>query len=66
MISEWMDNGNLSAFVRLHPDTNRIRLVSNLRRVMLELITRNIVYGRVYGSVLSACQWNGKRNKMFN
>ena len=28
MISEWMMNGNISDFVRTHPDENRFKLVS--------------------------------------
>ena len=27
MISDWMVNGNISDFVKAHPDTNRLKLV---------------------------------------
>jgi len=27
MISDWMVNGNISDFVKAHPDTNRLELV---------------------------------------
>lgn len=29
MVSEWMENGSLMAYLPLHPNTDRIRLVSN-------------------------------------
>lgn len=28
MVSEWMTNGNINEFVKAHPDTDRLRLVS--------------------------------------
>ena len=28
MVSEWMANGNINEFVRVHPDANRFELVS--------------------------------------
>jgi len=27
MISDWMENGNISSFVKAHPDANRLELV---------------------------------------
>ena len=27
MVSEWMVNGNINDFVKIHPDVNRLRLV---------------------------------------
>ena len=27
MISDWMENGNINDFVRIHPDANRLELV---------------------------------------
>ena len=27
MVSEWMPNGNINEFVRVHPDANRLELV---------------------------------------
>ena len=31
MISEWMDNGNINEFIKVHRDVNRFELVSFLR-----------------------------------
>ena len=28
MISDWMVNGNISSFIKSHPDANRLELVS--------------------------------------
>ena len=28
MVSEWMVNGNISGFVKVHPDVDRLELVS--------------------------------------
>ena len=30
MVSEWMENGNINEFVRMHPDANRLGLVGFL------------------------------------
>ena len=35
MISDWMVNGNIGDFVRMHPNVNRIRLVGSALRDLL-------------------------------
>ena len=38
MVSDWMVNGNLSDFVKAHPDANRLELVSfSLRPSLLSI-----------------------------
>ena len=35
MVSEWMENGNINAFVKAHSDVNRVELVSSLSRLLV-------------------------------
>ena len=30
MVSEWMENGNINEFLKVHPDANRLALVGFL------------------------------------
>ena len=39
MVSEWMKNGNIKDFVKLHPDANRFELVSS----PIRLLTSSVV-----------------------
>jgi hypothetical protein len=41
MVSDWMVNGNLSDFVREHPDANRLELVGS----HLEFQCRSLTIG---------------------
>ena len=38
MVSDWMGNGNLSEFVKAHPDVNRLELVGFSLRASLPLL----------------------------
>ena len=35
MISDWMVNGNISDFVKAHPDANRVELVGSSFKALL-------------------------------
>ena len=41
MVSDWMGNGNLSDFVKAHPDVNRLELV---RFMLMALLSSLQVY----------------------
>jgi len=39
LISEWMPNGNLTEYIGMHPDTDRLGLVSVLPPVLDDALT---------------------------
>ncbi|CAE6445184.1 unnamed protein product [Rhizoctonia solani] len=45
MLSEWMDNGTLSTYLRLHPDTNRINMCVEICQGLLYIHDRGMIHG---------------------
>jgi len=50
MVSEWMENGNINAFVKNRPDANRLRLLADVTKGLIYMHDRGMVHGDLKGA----------------